>query len=243
MLRTGLGISAILFAAMAGSAAAADLPEGPSPVAVAAGTNWSGLYIGLKGSYNWAQATGTVYAPSFLGGAHPLLENKPNGAEIGGEIGYNFQVPGSAFVAGVFADFQTGGFSGSASSAGSLGPFDYTTTGETKLNNLGTVQARIGYSVGRWLPFISGGYAFGQGEHSTTITSNDIPINATYSAKKNYNGWVAGLGTEYAINQHWSLKGEYRYSDLGSETLDLGGVSTKVKLINQAVDFGVNYRF
>jgi outer membrane immunogenic protein len=229
---------------MVGTAAAADLPEeSPSPVAVAASTNWTGIYAGLKGSFNWAQVTGTVYAPGFLGGTHSLLDNNPNGAEVGGELGFNFQVPGSRFVAGAFADFQTGSFSDSASSLGSLFGNDYTTTGETKLNNLGSVQARIGYAMGKWLPFVSGGYAFGEGEHSTTITSNDIPINATYSGKKTYSGWVAGLGTEYAINRHWSLKGEYRYADLGSQTMDLGGVSTKIKLVNQSVDFGVNYRF
>ena len=65
----------------------------------------------------------------------------------------------------------------------------------------------------------------------------------SYSDSKWYSGWTAGLGAEFAINQHWSLKGEYRYTDLGSETMNLGGISTKVNLQNQAVDFGVNYRF
>ena len=82
--------------------------------------------------------------------------------------------------------------------------------------------------------------AFGQGEHTSTI---DFIGSSTFSDTKWYNGWTAGVGTEYAINKHWSLKGEYRYTDLGSETLNLGGVGTKVNLVNQSVDFGVNYRF
>lgn len=241
MMRMALGASAVIFAGMVGTAAAADLPESPSPEAVAAGTNWTGLYAGLKGSYNWGKVTGTVYAPSFLGGTHPLLDNKPDGAQIGGEVGYNYQAGGSPFVFGGSVDFMTGGFSDSASSTTPFFIGSLTTTGETKINNLGSVQGRIGYAMGRWLPYVTGGYAFGEGEHTTTVSS--FFGTNSYSNTKWYNGWTAGLGTEFAINQHWSLKGEYRYTDLGSETMNLGGISTKVNLVNQAVDFGVNYRF
>jgi outer membrane immunogenic protein len=232
----GLAASAILVAGMVGTAAAADLPEeSPSPVAVAASTNWTGIYVGIKGSYNWAEATGTVYGPPPFPN-HSMDKNNPQGAQVGGELGYNFQGAGSPFVFGASVDFQTGGFSDSAHSV--YGPF--AVTGETKLNNLGSVQARLGYAMGRWLPFVSGGYAFGQGEHTSTI---DFIGSSTFSDTKWYSGWTAGVGTEYAINKHWSLKGEYRYTDLGSETLNLGGVGTKVNLVNQSVDFGVNYRF
>jgi outer membrane immunogenic protein len=137
-------------------------------------------------------------------------------------------------------DFQTGGFSASATGTSTFIIFPVTTTGETKLDNLGSVQARLGYAMGRWLPYVTGGYAFGEGEHTTAVSS--FLGTSRFSDSKWYNGWTVGLGAEYAINRRWSVKGEYRYTDLGSETLDVG-FPTKIKLTNQALDLGVNYRF
>jgi outer membrane immunogenic protein len=55
---------------------------------------------------------------------------------------------------------------------------------------------------------------------------------------------VLGGGVEYAINHNWTLKGEYRYFDGGSENYSVGfGDGTNVDLSIQTVRFGVNYNF
>jgi outer membrane immunogenic protein len=218
----------MLFAGMVGTAAAADLPESPAPTEVARQMNWSGVYLGLKGSYDWAHSTATIVEP-FPGA--PGQTTDPSGAMIGGELGYNYQAPGTAFVFGLSADFQTGRLNDS-------GVWEGFVPVNMNVKDLGSVTARIGYATGRWLPYVMGGYAFGNAARTDTL------FGLSESDTKWYNGWTAGVGAEYAINKHWSLKGEYRYTDLGSQTFDLAPIAeTKAKLTAQSVDFGVNYRF
>jgi len=96
MTLTGkLVLAAVAFAALSGSAMAADLyvPPAAAPAAAAPATNWDGPYVGATIGYDW-------YQPTVVG----------NGFTAGGQIGYNFHIA-DPIVLGIqgnidYANFQ-----------------------------------------------------------------------------------------------------------------------------------------
>ncbi len=57
-------------------------------------------------------------------------------------------------------------------------------------------------------------------------------------------GWTIGLGSEFALTEHWSAKSEVNYLGFGNHTLTANDgtvVSTKLSLMEAKI--GVNYRF
>jgi outer membrane immunogenic protein len=61
-------------------------------------------------------------------------------------------------------------------------------------------------------------------------------------------GWTAGGGLEWMIHDGWLLRGEYRYSDLGSfsPTFFAGtqnDVFTNIHVVTQEATFGIGYKF
>ncbi len=74
---------------------------------------------------------------------------------------------------------------------------------------LGTARSRIGYAFDRWLPYITGGVAYGDFKMTP-------PAPDTYTDRWSA-GWTLGGGLEYAIAGPWSVKLEYLYFDLGKQ--------------------------
>src|SRR5262245_26536069 len=66
-----------------------------SAYAAAPAFNWSGLYLGVHGGYGWAKASVDVGSIEVSG--------KGDGAFGGGQIGFNWQAPGSSWVLGLEA--------------------------------------------------------------------------------------------------------------------------------------------
>lgn len=57
-------------------------------------------------------------------------------------------------------------------------------------------------------------------------------------------GYLGGLGIERALNDKWSLRGEYQYSHFGSEELEgAGGYSASVTPDFHMLSLGLNYSF
>ena len=136
---------------------------------------------------------------------------------LGGiQAGYNFQLSGP-FVIGVEADIQ---YSNIESSVFTL---DY----------FGTVRARAGFAVDQFLLYGTGGLAYGRGTYELGGLSND----------QTNIGWTVGDGAEYAIDMNWSVKAEYLYVDLGSETYTTVAGPIDVGLTSNILRAGVNYRF
>jgi outer membrane immunogenic protein len=241
-LATGIGATAF----------AADLPvKAPiyTKAPVAPWWSWSGFYLGGNVGYSWGKQSATV---TDLAG-DPLASSGTNlnGVIGGGQIGYNYQI--NSAVLGIEADLQGSGQRGHGSfglpPVCPIGPFVaapppcVTTTGvdTDKLEWFGTVRGRLGYAApGRWLPYVTGGWAYGDGKIDGTTAST------VYSNTHFYSGWTAGGGIEWAFADHWSTKLEYLYADFGkgpvvpiSPTLNL----VTGHMTDNIVRAGVNYRF
>jgi outer membrane immunogenic protein len=208
----------LLAAAMALPSFAADMPQ-PAYKAPSSDApwNWTGFYVGINGGYGFGKSNWTNVA-STTG------DFNVRGALAGGTIGYNLQ--SGMWVWGAEADIDAIWIKGT----------DATICCETKNTWLATARGRIGYAFDHWLPFLTGGAAFG-----------DIKMTPVGGALETTTkvGWTAGGGLEYAFMGAWSAKVEYLYADLGKASCDVAtcGVATDVTFKTSIVRGGINYHF
>ena len=122
---------------------------------------------------------------------------------IGGiHIGYNYQV--SQFVFGLEGDVNGASTRDSSFSAG----LKYG----LRENIDASIRGRIGYAFDRVLIYGTGGGAYG----SFHTAYNDGIAFDTFNDGRI--GWTVGGGLEYAIDNNWSVRAEYRYTDYGHIT-------------------------
>ncbi len=251
MIRKFSMATAVLMAASA-SALAADLPRRtPPPVFVPPPLfTWTGLYVGGQVGYTWGQdnSAGTLSA-----GGVPLAGyntyNSPNGELGGAHIGYNYQI--SQFVVGVEGDVNGTDFNNAGT--GSSFPAGAFVSLSTRIPIEGSARGRIGIAWDHWLFFATGGAAFADIEHSYALGAAAVgflndPANP-YS--KTRVGWTVGGGVEYALNNNWSVRAEYRYSDFGNNSDFVfssplfGGLAAanRSHVTQNAVTVGFSYKF
>ena len=116
---------------------------------------------------------------------------------FGATLGYNWQTGG--FVYGLEGDFAMSMVKGSVACDAA--------TCETKNTYLGTARGGVGYAFDRYLPYVTGGVAFGN-----IKATNLNPGFSTATASKI--GYTFGAGLEYAFMGNWTAKIEYLYVDL-----------------------------
>ena len=80
------------------------------------------------------------------------------------------------------------------------------------------MRGRVGYSFDNILLYATGGLALGQVEYVFELNWPDINGFARGESSKLAVGYTGGAGVEIAFGQ-WSLKTEYLFYDLGSESL------------------------
>jgi len=199
-----------------GSASAADIARrmpAKAPVYIPPVFSWTGPYIGING--------GGGFGRSSFSAPFPSSNFNTSGGLVGGTLGYNWQV--NQIVFGLEGDMDWSHLSGSGTCP---------VVGCSVQNDwLGTVRGRFGLAFDRFLPYVTGGGAFGN------IKTN---ITGVGSADQGRAGWTLGGGVEYAIAGPWSVKAEYLYVDLGNGG-SIGGSTASFK--TNIVRAGLNYRF
>ena len=151
-----------------------------------------------------------------------------SGGLVGGTVGYNYQF--GQGVVGVEGDIDWADINGTTNSACPLGC-------KTSDHWLSTVRGRLGYAADRFMPFVTGGAAFGDIRASTPGFAGANTTNA---------GWTVGAGLEFAIAGNWTAKAEYLYVDLGKFNCGIACgafVTDNVSFTTNIVRAGVNYRF
>jgi outer membrane immunogenic protein len=181
---------------------------------------WTGFYLGAHVGYGWGVGDTSfdpLPTPAAFGALDPeSLGSNADGIFGGGQIGYNYQW--NKLVFGVETDFSGADFSGTKHRSpipafgGGSNPDELTAHQDTDW--FGTFRGRLGFTpMCRLLLYGTGGLAFGHTHYfaNTDFGSIDYPA----SSDETNVGWTAGGGLEYALSQHWSVKAEYLYVDLG----------------------------
>jgi outer membrane immunogenic protein len=201
------------------TANAADLPRRqamPTKAPLyAAPYNWTGFYIGINGGGGFGGST-SFSAP------FPSASFDTSGGVVGGTIGYNWQM--GQLVLGLEGDGDWSDIRGSAACGAG-------TTCSLHNDWLATGRGRIGYAFDRFMPYFTGGAAFGNVK--TTIAG----IGSSDDTKV---GWTVGGGIEANLAGPWSAKIEYLYADLGDSSSVLG---SNANFRTNLVRGGINYRF
>lgn len=231
-----MGIS---LACLAGASAAADVWEQPPVYQVAVPPvygvasrppglfSWTGFYLG--GHVGWGWGAFEVEVPQGPSGTIDL-----NGWIAGGQGGYNWQW--NQIVLGIEADLSASQFNGNDGGVGlAFDRFDGRRGWGT------TVRGRLGYTIDRWLFFVTGGWAFLSHNYASTIS----PAGPGIVFSDHDNGWTVGGGIEQEFSPNWSAKVEYLHADYGdsSRAAAIFANPWTTTLTTDELRIGLNYRF
>ena len=246
-------VALLAMTVLSGQAFAADaIVSAPEPAPVEYSTfSWTGAYIGAHAGYGWGKSH-DVNNPD-------AREQKTKGGFGGLQAGYNWQFDNNV-VLGAEADVSFGSVKKNWGGANVNDPY----YGSDKLSTNGTVRARLGYAADRFLPYVTGGFAWGQSKYSLGCDSDRVSATIGYcntpakkfdaDGKKTVTGWTAGAGLEYAVTDNWTIKTEYLHKNFGKNRVSVidpnvvGGTTEwknnrNFKTSVNEVRIGVNYKF
>ena len=220
-------LAAFLAASAAGAADISVPAAPPSPAVV----DWSGFYFGAEGGYGWL--AGEIPETVFTAGKTEAA----SGGTAGVFFGYDHQLD-NRMVIGIEGAYSY-----------NWNDNDYVISSPLPILNgqsvsFGTewrasVEGRLGYAWGKALVYASGGFASTRLEGSFSLTGqgyDDV-----------LNGWTAGLGVDYAFNEHVFGRLKVRYSDYGNTDLvtkatGLPGLSD-TRLTQAGITAGIGFKF
>lgn len=205
---------------------------------------WTGFYIGVNAGGGFAH-NGATETDATTGGSIASFTMSPGGFAGGGQVGFNYQFTPN-WVVGVEGDIQGTSLSASnCTGAGCANPgtaFYYTE--DQKQKWFATARARLGYTTGDWLFYVTGGGAWSEVHNDFRVFR---PTDGAGSADFNLSGWTIGGGVERHLGGGWSAKIEYLYLDLGSYTdvvPDRGSTFTMTSDVrDHIIRVGLNYKF
>jgi outer membrane immunogenic protein len=221
-------IGLVTLLASSAGAQAADLNATATPARVApVPFTWSGWYVGINGGYGWGRSNWSDPAID-----PDMRRFGLSGGVAGGQIGYNWQT--GPFVLGLESDLDWTNLSGNTSDGGVCAT-DGGGQCKTSQSWLGTTRGRVGYAFGSWLPYVTGGAAYGD------IKSSQPGGTASTTRL----GWTAGAGVEYSISPRWSAKLEFLHLDLGTAAFMGAASSTPISTPakDDIVRAGINYHW
>src|SRR5437899_11171789 len=189
--------AALATALMAPIPAFADEPGGPR----------SGFYFGGHVAYMFGSANAALGDPTGIASAGGVTGY---GAFFGGvQAGYE-QYFASRLMLGVELDASFP----SAQDLSQVLSYRATGTGTAneQLEYLASLRGRAGYALGSWTPFVTGGIAWA----STRYSRTDLTTGNEDASPSNIRlGYGLGGGLDYRLDQRWSARAEYLYTNLG----------------------------
>ena len=203
--------------------------------AAAPTTDWSGVYFGLQSGYTWS----TIDQRFVRFVPNDSVSNDFTAATVGAHLGVQHQF--GSLVLGVEGSMDFNYFEKDARTKSRLGNncgfpdavygLDMDCT--TRLNNILSVGPRAGFAMGRFMPYITGGYASGQIETTRqtgvrnapvivtvpvgtppvpTPTPFTVPSHVTLDQDgERHDGWYLGGGVEWVVSPGWVMGFEYRH--------------------------------
>lgn len=204
--------------------------------------NWSGVYAGINAGYGTGEVSSQNNTVSFQSLVFPQYIEQFNsstfdGPVVGGQIGYNYEFANKLIIGAEtdldYADINKWADRNYYNSTILLSSPLIQSSNQNSRNGidwLGTARLRLGYDLGNFMPYITGGFAYGgvtsnsltsQLSTSRTTDSNSYissANNGTINSGSNSSiqvGWVAGAGAELKVAENWSIRGEYLFTQLG----------------------------
>jgi high affinity Mn2+ porin len=197
----------------------------------------SGFYVGGHAGYMFGGANATLGDPTGVASAGGLTGY---GSFVGGvQAGYEHFFP-SRLMLGIEADMSFADYR-------DLAPvLSYRATGtgtaNEQLEYLASLRGRAGFAMGAWTPFVTGGIAWASTRYSRTdLTTGNEDANPSNIRL----GYVIGAGVDYRLDQRWSARAEYLYTNLGLTSFAFASAPARYDSQYDLHRFrvGLNYKF
>jgi outer membrane immunogenic protein len=215
---------------------------------------WDGLSVGIGGGYGTTKndfnvGTGPAISGLGLDAGLGIKGFGGTGGFFTLGAGYDHVLFGT-WVVGAFIDYDFSDIDTNIGAGSQLGNFDANIN--FKIENQLSVGGRLGYLVSPSTLFFSTfGYAHAESSDITArFSSGGSSAGGTLAGVGSFNGYFLGGGVETLISNGFSIKGEYRYTSLGSERLDILPGSGASEFIAGAIKpqiqtgrVSLNYRF
>jgi opacity protein-like surface antigen len=209
-------IAAAAVAAVCLITPAAWAQDAPIPPPALKFYDWTGVYLGAHVAYGNATVSDTAAGTTTSQGASGVLG--------GGQIGTNYQF-GQVVVGG-----EVDGDWSSLSSSGGTSDF--------KIPWLATARLRIGGAYDRIWLFATGGIA--TVKYTPATIAGVIPVSDT----SRRTAWVAGVGSESAINRNLIFQFEILYLQLLANSSSVVPATTSSERVSEfIVRVGLSYKF
>ena len=212
-------------------------------------SNFSGTYVG--GSIGavvdadsriieYFNGSGEVGAAGIKTGY--TSHDNPEGLKGSGFIGYNF-VNNKNILLGVEASYNF--YSGADDEVfeKNKGVIDSNYALKTKIEQDVSIKGRLGYVFNndKTLGYVTGGYTNGRVKHLT----RNILISKDGADTKSQDGYIVGIGVEHFLNNKFTARVEYNYTEFNEETYRNNIYSTdmKMNLDFHSVQVGLAYHF
>ncbi len=113
----------------------------------------------------------------------------------------------------------------------------------TEIPWVGSTRARVGYAIGRFLPYVAVGVAYSRGELFANLRATGAEVENTVNT---YWGWTPSVGLEFAITKNLLARAEYAYYDFASNNVTTSGdfvenIDNKIKF--QGFKLGLAWEF
>lgn len=189
-----LAVAVSVLAASAAAASAADTPVKARPV-IAAGLDWSGVYIGAHAGYGGGMNDWTSIQPA--------VDFVARGALVGGQVGINKQLGSFVFgleLDGSWADIKGTGATvfGGPALGGSV-----ETRAASTIDGLVTFAGRAGIAADRWFVFAKGGITAAHEKHdylaSAIIGGAPLVQISSLNASETRYAPMLGFGAEMRL--------------------------------------------
>jgi outer membrane immunogenic protein len=199
--------------------------------------DWSGPYIGVS--------LGALLGSDSLNFAYTNANGAPSKVDVpvlgpAGTVTLGYNAQRGSFVYGIEADGSL------IAGSGTISPNSISTV-TSRLNSLLSLRGRLGLVNGNLMTYATAGLAGGYGSFDAHLNygSQNPIVNA--SAAGVVYGPLAGVGTEYALNDRMSLTAEGTVASLGTLTAtgDNGKGSYTASSRQTAITLksGVNFHF
>ena len=230
-LAAGAGV--VAFAGFAGvGLAQADGMPGKGRGVYEAPPTWSGVYFGAHSGWAWADIGSTITASPGAGADGVGSDSVRHDAQmVGVQIGAQHQW--GNIVLGVDATLSS---AFQDSYANVTCPNPAITCGK-RFDDLLTIGPRLGWAMGKWMPYLTGGYATASISHESYITGS---VTGVFQGRDRFDGWYIGAGVEMAIAHGWTMGVEYRHYEFEEQTFLTnfvgGGLTGDVRTVDPSMD-------
>jgi high affinity Mn2+ porin len=209
--------------------------------------NWTGAYLGTNLGVAWGTSD---FNGSAVSGALPFagsidflqLYNGWNGTGsyfIGLQGGYNWMLP-SGVVIGAETDvlFPNRVFGARSVAIPEGRPPRY----EEEMLMAGSARARLGYAIGNWLPYATGGFAWTFNRTAWDQIEDGFDTIEHHLLWRF--GWTVGGGIEFPFAPNWTARAEYLYTQFDRHDSGFPGAGAHVNsgLSLSQARLGVSYR-